>query len=205
MKPKTKPKPTARTVSDRVDMKWKLYRIIAGRRDGLCSAIGYLGNRQIASAVEPTIDEAVARIKAELDDRSDQLNRPRVDGIPDVAEFREALDSLEPAFSKELAALLAVHRRQPEGEAKLADLARAVDLGVDAVLTEYARFGKRMAAVLDFQAPVGDSVELPSAILTFALPAPGHAGVARTLRLRPQVLAAFGEQEREGRRRRAER
>jgi hypothetical protein len=186
-------------------MKWKLYRIIAGRRDGLCSAIGYLGNRQIASAVEPTIEEAVARIKAELDDRSDQLNRPRVDGVPDVAEFREALDSLEPAFSKELAALLAVHRRQPEGEAKLADLARAADLGLDAVLTEYTRLGKRMAAVLDFHAPVDGAVELPSAILTFALPAAGHDGAARTLRLRPQVLAAFGEQDREGRRRRVER
>lgn len=177
--------------SVRIDIAHHHYRIIAGKREGVCQAIAYLANRKIDSINGETVEAAVDALKGALDERTVRLRRDRVDGVPSAQEFCEALMALDEAGLKPAIALLAVHSRRPDAAATMEDLARLADRDESATAAIYTRFGRKLGAFLDFVPEVNGYDRTLAPMLTFAVLEMQPKKVGPVLQLRPEMLAAF--------------
>lgn len=184
-------------VEGRIDTSYHRYRIVGGEQGGECHAIAYLGRRKVYATTGETVAAAVASLERMLDEHIERLARERADGVPSAVEYREALLALDAVVPEETMGIMAEHSRLPGGVATIGDLARRSDRDEKTMMTDYARVGRKLGALLAFtprQEGLGRAI---TPILTFAVVETSSNEVSTTLRLRPQVLATFGEANRE--------
>lgn len=182
-------KPSA---DDRVDISHHHYRIIAGRLNGACRAIAYLGRRRLDEVEADTVEDAVDAMKRTLDDHLAALRRERRDTVPTADEYGEALTVLRAELPAPVFAILDTHVKQTDAVATIRDLMRSGAGDREAVIEAYGRLGRRLAALLDF-AP--DSQELGreyASMQSFAFVETSEDGTSAVLCLRPQVVTALG-------------
>lgn len=185
------PVPSAAAVADRTIVEHGAYQIIAGRRQGECAAVGYLGNKRIATATGDSVDAAVSAVSQALDVRVSGLRAERLDGVPTEAEYREALGGLYRGLPSRMKAMLETHCRMPGAATALSDLARRFGVSENTVKLGYGKLARGLSGVLDF-APVDDSIErrlLP--LLCLGTIAASASGDRQLLHLSPELVGAL--------------
>lgn len=186
--PKTAP---SRAVDGRIELRHGLYLIIAGASKGACRAVAYLGRRKVDAADGETIEAAIERLKGRLDERSARRMQERKDGVPTVAEIRDALLALPASQKSTVLPLLLAHGRMPGAELELTELARRFRIDEAEAVAAYARLGRALSALLDFAPKVEGTDRRYAAMSSFAMLEPVGDGGACALRLRPQLVAAL--------------
>ncbi|MEX2642279.1 MAG: hypothetical protein WD270_02415 [Acetobacterales bacterium] len=184
---------TARRTAERVQEKHNHYTIIAGFQEGDYRAIAYAGRRKVKEVHAASLQEAIGSLKRFLDERSEQMRANRVDGVPNVVEYREAIFALERAGFADAVSVLHLHGSQPDGTATLSALSRKAELTEDVVAAAYARFGRKLGTVLGFSPKADTGSSSFPEIATFALPAPSSSGVRQTVTVRAKVRKAIGD------------
>jgi hypothetical protein len=178
--------------SQRSDIDYGLYRIIAGEQAKSFKAIAYVGMRKIAETTGDNADAAINSLKAFLDVRAAKRKQERETGVPSSAEFKEALEALRPSMPQQLIDILFTHRRLPDDTAAMLQLVRISSAWTPAVMeVEYARLGRKISRLLEFS-PLANGIE-PQLMPIVVLATPKGSVHTRTWKLRPQVAAALDE------------
>jgi hypothetical protein len=142
------------SVSNRVEVEYALYRIIAGNVGEVCKAIAYLGmggSRRVEAVEGESVDAAVSLIKEMLDRRLAELRRRRREGIPTSVEFHEAFAALPPKMWETVIELLSSPARTVPAPVAMDDLSRHSNLDSATVMSELQKLGRKLAALLDFE------------------------------------------------------
>lgn len=140
----------ARTGKERSDTVYRQLRILAGAQGGGFKAIAYRGSRKFleVSALDP--DEAVERLKEQIDALHVFRADARGDGVPTAEEYRDALTRLDPVMTPVQHAVLARHGAVPDGIASVGMMAAHLGVSEDAVAKAYSRLGRLIGDILDF-------------------------------------------------------
>jgi len=188
---KTRAKTARPSADERVDIPHHHYRIVAGRLNGECRAIAYLGRRRFDSLTAASVAEAIETLKRTLDDHHAALRRERTASIPTDSEFREALDVLEAELPASVFGLLRAHAKHGGSTATVGDLAR-IGVGDEAVvLAEYTRLGRRLGDLLGFTPEKDGLGRGLAAMQSFAVVEAASDRQPAQIRLRPQLVSAL--------------
>lgn len=152
----------------RTDVDYGFYRIIAGERDGIAQANAYLGMGKIETCEAATVEEAVKDLTAVLDARMARLRQGRAEDVPTQDEFAEAISAIVVESRQQVLDLLRLHAKLPDSTATIGDLARRCGTEQADVAAAYARFGRQLAALLDFAPEAEDLDDALAPLLTFA-------------------------------------
>lgn len=158
------------SVSNRVEVEHGLYRIIAGNVGDMCKAVAYLGmggSRPIEAAEGESVNAAVSLVKEVLDRRRAELRQSRRDGIPTSVEFLEAFAALPPKMWQTAIELLSGPTGAAPAPVTMDDLSRHSNLDSATLMNELRRLGRKLAALLDFEArdEIADKRFLPLLVL----------------------------------------
>ncbi|WP_426038304.1 hypothetical protein [Brevundimonas sp. DC300-4] len=182
-----RPRPAARTA----DLSHGYYRIVAASRGAVGQAVAYAGTLKVDEAVEETVDEAVAALRARLDQRTERFEAARdPDGWPSPEEYREALRAIPDEQSALMVRLLRAHGRRPEALATVNDLGRIVGLDPAEVWKQYGRLGRKLNAHLRFGRLRKSSAGQRYVVDSFATVSPIEGSEVLAIRLRPEIVEA---------------
>jgi len=181
--------------SQRIDINYGVYRIIAGAPRGTPRAVAYAGDRPIEAVTDADVDATVRQIKSVLDSRLETFQGRRVADVPTTEEFHDLLASLPNPWIGKLRPILQFHAgRFPEG-ATIGQLSRACGSDLTTVWHHYGRFGRKVISALRVPAPKDvrlDPNVLP--VMTFARLTRSTTMEEWTVSLRPELLAALGNE-----------
>lgn len=144
-----------RPATDRVELQHALYRIVAGKVRETCKAVAYLGSggmRPVEAVEAESVDAAVALMKDVLDDRIAELRSTRLNGIPTIVEFHEALLAASVQSRDFAVNLLPSVTADESRPVTMEEIARRTALDAASAERELLKLGKELTALLGFAA-----------------------------------------------------
>lgn len=126
-------------------------RIVAGVEGERAKAFAYQGGRKFLAAEGQDVDDAIEQLIRSIDAVHERRLALRRDGVPTPDEYADALARLGKHLTPIQETLLARHAALPGGRARLRQLAEQVGIPEEAAQRAYARLGRYLADILDFQ------------------------------------------------------
>jgi hypothetical protein len=152
----------------RIDIEYRRFRVIASEIKGRPAAIAMQGGTRLFEASATTIADAVAAIKAKIDNHfATQAKQRRKPHIATTAEYIAALRAL--SIGKHEHAMLRAHALARNRTLTAGELAKAAGYeSYASANSHYGKLGRRVAGFLDLDPPTGGRT-YHKQIWTFAL------------------------------------
>lgn len=178
-----------RAPASRHESVYRQLRIVAGSLNSRCVAIAYRGGKKFLQAEAADVSAAISQLKSSIDALHAQREADRGGGVPTPEEYADALLRIDRFINPLQHAAIVRHGGRPGAWASFGELARQLDTEVELIQKGYARLGRYLGEILNYQ-PELDGLRKPlQPILVIAEPAEDDGELAWVLR--PNLVAAL--------------
>jgi len=150
-KPNFEDRGSARGGVTRREAIYRQLRIVAGTQGERAKAFAYQGGRKFLAADGTDVADAVERLIQSIDAVHEQRVAQRTHGAPSPEEYADALARIGRHLTPIQDAMIARHAGLPEGRARLRHLADQFGITQVAAQRAYARLGRYVADILDYE------------------------------------------------------
>jgi hypothetical protein len=178
-------------MNERIDLAYGPYRLIAAEVNGIPQAAAYFGAKERHRIEGHSITEALADLQIIVNGERERRQAERLDGVPQPAEFADALAGLASRLDVETRQLLAVHMRTPGRLLSVEELARIVRQDVERARKRYASFGRSLGALLEFAPKIKVQSREERPLVTFCEPHQDPNTAAIRWEIRNSAAAGF--------------
>lgn len=178
-------------MNERIDLAYGPYRLIAAEVNGIPQAAAYFGVKERHRIEGHSIIEALADLQIIVNGEREQRQAGRLNGVPQPAEYADALAGLAARLDAETRQLLAVHMRTPGRLLSIEELARAVRQDVERARKKYAVLGRSLGALLEYAPKVHVKSRQERPLLSFCEPHQDLKTSAIRWEIRSNAVAGF--------------
>lgn len=143
-------------MTNRIDMPYGPFRIIAANVNGRPKGAAYLGKIQDFTAQGDTLEETAENLRTQIDAYRAERDGRRKSGYPEPIEIEHAIAAMIDGIDPNLETALRVHLTSPGAETTVGSLARLLNLSENEVLKLYADFGATLSRLLEFESERGE-------------------------------------------------
>jgi hypothetical protein len=168
---------------------YRQLRIVAGIQKDRCVAIAYRAGKKFLQSEGDDVSSAIANLKAGIDELQSKRETLRPDGVPTAEEYRDALLRIYQFVNPVQQSALFRHAGKPQAWASFAELAKQLDTDPELIQRAYAKIGRYLGNILNYEPDPGDLRKPLQPILVIAEPKEDDGEL--TWILRPNLVAAL--------------